>query len=269
MGFYGGQQQVDPREYDPLYSQSGAQPLRKGIFDALPDMLKSSTDAGYRAAGAANAAAGSLAPAMQYGQRVLAGNYLSSPQLQGYLQATRAASDAGFGATRAASNVAAQNARNTAQAGLRAQQADTRAQFSRSGQTFGTGNQLAQEGAQAALQAQLGRNESERQAGIVASDAQRQAGLAQNENAVKGQQFSQERAFQQQAPGMIAQTAGQGVNFLQAVPGLHYSGIEPAVGIIRNLAGGGQVVNPNSYYKPGVGDYAMQGLGVAGAAGLL
>lgn len=269
MGFYGGQQTVDPQEFDPLYSKSGAQDLRKGIFGALPQTMTDATAAGMRASGAATAAAGSLAPAMQYGQRVLNGNYLSSPQLQGYLQATRAASDRGFGATRAASDVAAQNARNTAQAGLRAQQADTRAQFARSGQTFGTGNQLAQEGAQAALQAQLGRNESERQAGIVASDAQRQAGLAQNENAVKGQQFSQERAFQQAAPGMIAQTAGQGVNFLQAAPGLMYSGVEPAVGIIRNLAGGGQIVNPNNYYKPGVGDYAMQGLGIAGAAGLM
>jgi hypothetical protein len=267
MGFYGGQKTVDPQQFDPLYPASGAPQIRSGIFAGLPGAMTAATDAGLRAGQAGTDAAGALAPAVGYGKSVLDGNYLSSPQLLNYLQGTRQASDAGFAATKAAGDVTAQNTREQAVAGLGAQQADTRASFGRNGQAFGTGSELAQQGQMAATQAQLARAETERQSGVTAADAQRQAGLAQSENQAKAQQFSQERGFQQAAPGIIGQAGAQATNLLAAVPGQMYSGVAPAAQILQQLAGNGQVVNPNTYYKPGVGDYALQAAGTAGAAG--
>lgn len=266
-GFYGGQQTQEVKEMDPLFSKSGAQDIRTGIFNQLPGMLTQGQQDAASAQQAARQGATSLAPAMQYAQQAVGGQYLHSPQLQGYLAQTRAASQQAARAGRSASDLAAQNARQAAQAAQQAQLADVRSQFARSGQQFGTGNQLAQQAANVALQTQLGRSEAERQAQLGQMDAARLAQLAAGENAALAENYARERAAQQAATGLVGQLAGQNLNMLQAVPGLAYSGIEPAVNVIRGLAAGGQTVAPGSYYRPGVGDYMLQGIGTLGSVG--
>jgi hypothetical protein len=154
-------------------------------------------------------------------------------------------------------------------AAQQAQLADIRNQYARSGQQFGTGSQLAQQANTAALAAQVARSEAERQASLGQTEAARLAQLAAGENQALAENYARERAAQQQAAGLVGQLGGQQLSMLQAVPGLAYSGIEPAVGVIRGLASGGQTVAPGTYYKPGVGDYALQGLGALGAGGLI
>ena len=267
-GLYGGQKQNPVVEMDPLYSKSGAQDIRTGIFNELPGMLMQGQQDAAAAQNAARQGAASLAPAMQYAQQTVGGKYLNSPQLQGYLAQTRAASQQAARAGRSASDLAAQNARQQGLAAQQAQLADVRNQFARGGQQFGTGNQLAQQASNVALQSQLGRSEAERQAQLGQMDAARLAQLAAGENATLAENYARERANQQAATGLVGQLAGQNLNMLQAVPGLAYSGIEPAVNVIRGLASGGQTVTPGTYYKPGVGDYALQGIGTLGAAGM-
>lgn len=243
MGFYGKQQEVEPREMDPLYSQSGAQPMREGIFNALPGMMIGATAAGQDAANAARRGAGQMGAVGQFGRDVMSGGYLKSPVLDRSLESTRAASDQAAAASQA-----------EARAAQTAQQRAVQSQFSRSGQTFGTANQLAQEGTTAALEAQLDRTEAGRQAQLAATEAQTQA-----------ENYARERGYQMQAPAIVSGAASKPVELLQAVPGMTYSGISPAVEVIRGLASGAPVVNPNTYYKPGAGDYVLQGLGAAGS----
>lgn len=244
MGFYGKQKEVDPREFDPLYSKSGGAELRSEIFGNLPSLMASGTQAANAAADAARKGAASMRPVMQYGQNVLAGGYLNpAPALTKSLDASRAASD-----------VRAENQQTQANNALATQQAATRSQFGRAGQTFGTTNQLAQEGSQAALQAQLAKQEQERQAQANATEA---AILAEN--------YGRERQLQQAASGVVQGAASSPLQMLQSVPGLTYAGITPAAELIRGLAGGGSVVNPNTYYKPGAGDYTLQALGTLGS----
>lgn len=245
MGYFGGQKEVAPREFDPLYSQSGAQPIRTGIFNALPNMAVQATGDANAAAAAAQQGAAAMRPVAAYGNALMGGKYLnSSPALDRSLSATRAASDAAAG-----------NAAATARANLQATQAATRSQFSRAGQTFGTANQLAQEGTSAALEAQSARNESERQAALNAAEA-----------GAKAQNYMNERGLQTQGAGIAQAGATKPVELLQAVPGLRYAGVSPAVEVIRGLASGAPVVNPNTYYKPGAFDYTMQGIGALGSA---
>ena len=45
---------------------------------------------------------------------------------------------------------------------------------------------------------------------------------------------------------------------LSAVPGMRYGGLNESASLATALSGGGQVVNPGSYYKPGVIDYGLQ-----------
>ena len=247
MGFYGGQKEVAPREFDPLYSGSGAADIRKGIFDALPGTMTAATGAARAAQDAAKSGAAAFQPVAQYGRRLLAGDYLNPSPIF----------DKSLATARNAGNVAAAGSAAGARAGLAGQQMDTRAQFGRSGQVFGTGNQLAQEGSRAALEANLNRAEAARTSGVTAA-----------EMGARAANYDAERNRQMAAPGIIGQAASIPLNMLQAIPGLAYAGVDPAVSILRNLAGGGQVVNPNTYYKPGVGDYTLQGIGaLAGGAG--
>lgn len=243
MGFYGGQETVDPKTADPLFGEE-AKKVRTEIFNALPSVGARAQAGAERAAGAATQASGAYGPVMDYGRSVLAGNYLNaSPQLNRALASSRAAS-----------NTAAQAQQAEARANLANQQAATRAQFGRAGQTFGTTNQLAQGGNTAALEAQLGRSEAARL-------AQQQA----TQDQVVAENYGRERQLQQQAPGMINMAATQPVALLQSVPQIEYSALGPAVDITRGLSAG-QASSAN-YYKPGVGDYALQGLGALGAAG--
>ena len=82
----------------------------------------------------------------------------------------------------------------------------------------------------------------------------------------KAENYARERAFQMQAPGIVMMGETKPVELLQSVPASMYSGVMPAAEVIKALAGNGQVINPNTYYKPGVGDYLMQGIGTGAAA---
>jgi len=243
MGFYGGQETVDPKTADPLFGPE-AKKVRTEVFNALPTVGARAQAGAERASQAATQASGAYAPVMDYGRSVLAGNYLNaSPALQRSIASTRAAGD-----------MAAQAQQAEARANLANQQAATRAQFGRSGQTFGTANQLAQTGNTAGLEASLGRSEAARLAQQKATEDQTYA-----------ENYGRERMFQQQAPGMVNMAATQPVQLLQSVPGIEYSALGPAVDITRGLSAG--QASSASYYKPGVGDYTLQGLGALGAAG--
>jgi hypothetical protein len=242
---YGSQKTVDPQEFDPLYSKSGGAELRQGIFGALPGAMGRATQQAENAIGAAQRGAAEMGAVGKFGRSVLRGDYMRNPTL-----------DASLAASRRAGEVASRTAAADARANMAAQQAATRSQFGRAGQGFGTANQLAQEGTAAAMGAQINRAESARLAQQAAIEAQAQA-----------ENVARERGFQMQAPGIVSGAATKPVELLQAVPGLTYAGVSPAVEIIRGLASGSPVVNPNTYYKPGVGDYMLQGAGALGALG--
>lgn len=242
---YGSQKTVAPQEFDPLYSQSGAADLRKGVFAGLPDAMAQATQLGQNAVSAAQRGAADMGAVGRFGKSVLRGDYMRNPAL-----------DASLAASRRAGETAAGAAASDARANMAAQQAATRSQFGRAGQTFGTANQLAQEGTTAALEAQINRGEATRTAQQAAVEAQAQA-----------ENVARERGYQMQAPGIVSAAASKPVELLQAAPGLVYSGVSPAVEVIRGLASGSPVVNPNTYYKPGVGDYMLQGAGALGALG--
>lgn len=243
---YGSQKTVEPKEFDPLYTGSGAQSLREGVFNALPYAMGQATQAGQVAANAAQRGAAEMGAVGRFGRSVLRGDYMQNPAL-----------DASLAASRKAGDVAAGAAASDARANMAAQQAATRSQFGRVGQTFGTANQLAQEGTTAALEAQINRGEAARTAQQGAIEAQAQA-----------ENVARERGYQMQAPAIVSAAASKPVELLQAVPGLTYSGVAPAVDIMRSLASGTPpVVKPDTYYKPGVGDYMLQGIGALGAAG--
>lgn len=245
MGFCGDTKQADPKEMDPLYSQSGGQALRKYVFDALPGIQGRAGAGAQEAVAAARTGARAMAPVSQFGRSVMRGDYLRSPML-----------DRSLAATRAASNTAAQAGAADARANLASAQNASRAQFSRAGQTFGTGNQLAQEGAAAALEAQIGRQEALRQAAMGATEAQTQA-----------ENYARERGYQMAAPQIVSSAASRPVEMLQAIPGLEYAGYDTIANLVKTLASGAPpAMNGNQYYKPGAGDYILQGLGAAGAA---
>jgi hypothetical protein len=245
MGFCGDTKQADPKEMDPLYSQSGGQALRKYVFDALPGIQGRAGAGAQEAIAAARTGARAMAPVGQFGRSVMRGDYLRSPLL-----------DRSLAATRAASNTAAQAGAADARANLASAQNASRAQFSRAGQTFGTGNQLAQEGTAAALEAQIGRQEAMRQAAMGATEAQTQA-----------ENYARERGLQMAAPQIVSSAASRPVEMLQAIPGLEYAGYDTIANLVKTLASGAPpAMNGNQYYKPGAGDYILQGLGAAGAA---
>jgi hypothetical protein len=245
MGCFGSQKQVAPTEMDPLYSKSGGAELRKSIFDALPAAQARAGAGAQQAAAAARAGAQAMAPVGQFGRSVMRGDYLQSPVLNRSLAATRAAS-----------NTAAQASEAEARANLASAQNAARAQFNRAGQTFGTGNQLAQQGTAAGLEAQLGRQEAMRQAAMGATEAQTQA-----------ENYARERGYQMAAPQIVSGAASKPLEMLQAIPGLEYAGYDTMANIIKTLASGTPpAAVGNQYYKPGAGDYVLQGLGAAGAA---
>jgi len=266
MGFYGGQETVAPQEFDNLYSKSGAQPLRKQIFDTLPGNIDAGNKAGAQAAEAARVGAAGFAPIQNYGNELLGGKYLNyNPYLEHGLQTTRAATEGALHQGNAAADTIAHNAISGARADQAGQDAATRAQFARSGMAFSTAGGQAQDATHAALAAQLARGEQNRSAQQDATGAGVQAQLAQQENTARAGSFAQERQLQSQAPGILSNALQMPVNLLQAIPGLMNAGSDSAMNLIRGLATGSQVVNPNTYYKPGVGDYAMQGIGALGS----
>jgi len=245
MGCFGSQKQVAPTEMDPLYSKSGGAELRRSIFDALPGAQERAGAGAQEAITAARTGAQQMAPVGQFGRSVMRGDFLRSPIL-----------DRSLAATRAAANTSGQAAAADARANLTSAQNTARAQFGRAGQTFGTGNQLAQEGTAAALEAQLARQENLRQAGLAANEAQAQA-----------ENYARERSNQMMAPGIVTGALSKPLEMLQAIPGLAYSGYDTMANLVKTLASGSPpAMNGNQYYKPGFGDYALQGLGAAGAA---
>lgn len=246
MGCFGKQKQVAPTEMDPLYSKSGGAELRKQIFDALPAAQERARAGSQQAIAAAQSGAQAMAPIGQYGRSVMRGDYLQSPLLNRSLQATRAAS-----------NTAARSGVSDARANLAAAQTAAQAQYGRAGQTFGTANQLAQQGNSAALEAQIGRQEAMRQGSLAATEAQTQA-----------ENYARERNNQMAAPGIVSAAASKPLEMLQAIPGLEYAGYGDMANIVKTLASGAPpAMVGNQYYKPGAGDYILQGLGAAGAAG--
>jgi hypothetical protein len=266
MGFYGGQETVAPVEQDPLYSKSGAAPIRDKIFKQLPGLIDQGQAAGQRAASAATSGAAMFRPVGQYGMDTLSGKYLYNAPLEAGLARTRGATDAALRTAAASGAARSRSAMAAARAGQAATAGAARSTFARNGQTFGTGAVQAQGAEKAALEAQLARAEADRLASENATRAGTQAGLAQTETGARAASYEAERGRQQAAPGIIAQAASAPVQMLQAVPGLLASGMEPATNLIRNLAAAMPLTNPNTYYKPGIGDYALQALGSAGGA---
>lgn len=140
------------------------------------------------------------------------GSYLGgSPQLQGQL-------DANY--NRALSASADQDAR-------------IRSQFARSGMSFSTANQQAQEANRAAA-----------------------AGQAQGQNAqIIGQNYMAERQLQSQAPQQLATATGAPLSYLGAVPGAYMSPLQTQAGLVQGLSTG-QVATPSTavYNKPGLAE---------------
>jgi len=69
------------------------------------------------------------------------------------------------------------------------------------------------------------------------------------------------------APQIVSSAASRPVEMLQAIPGLEYAGYDTIANLVKTLASGEPpAMNGNQYYKPGAGDYILQGLGAAGAA---
>lgn len=247
MGLCGSNKTVAPQYFDPLgpnaegqHVGSGGPELRNKVFEYLPGLMQSGLANSARAANAAREGAAKFGQIGDYGQSVMRGNYLNaSLPLIKSLQATRAAA-----------NQQAQNTYSGARADLSGIQNQVRSRYNRAGQTFGTGMQQAQESAQAALNADIARAESARLAQQAATEQQ---ALLQN--------YMAERQIQNQAPAYIAMAAEKPFQMLSAVPSIEASGITPSAEILGALASGGSIVSPNTYYKPGLFDYALQGAG--------
>lgn len=248
MAFCGSNKAAPAQWFDSLgpdesgkHGTTGGRPLREQIFSYVPGMIDSGYAAGNEAAAAARAGAGMFSPVGAYGNKVLSGAYLNgSPALDRSLASTRAASD-----------IAARNALNTARAGFSGQVDDTRSQLARSGMTYGTGNQQAAEASRAALEGALAR-----------SEAERVAQLAAGENQVRAQNYMEERKAQAQAPSFISAAAEKPFQLLSVIPSLQAGGLTPAAGLVGSLAGGGSASTDN-YYKPGVFDHGLAALGTA------
>lgn len=248
MAEMGGQKASPAQWFDPLgpdasgkHGTTGGRELRERIFSHVPGLIDSGRAAANRTAWAARDGAASFAPVRDYGQRVLRGDYLNgSPQLDRALAASRAASDRG-----------AQNAMADARANFAGQSAGIQSQFARNGMSFGTANQQATEASRAALEASMARGEQDRLAQIAAQESQ-----------ARLQNYMSERAAQAQAPATIAMAAEKPFQMLSTIPDVEAGGLTPAAGLVSALAGGGQATT-DSYYKPGVYDHALAGLGAA------
>jgi len=248
MGFCGDNKQAPAQWFDPLgpdangrHGNTGGRPLREQIFAQVPGLIESGQRAGAEAAAAARAGAGMFRPVGDYANKVLSGAYLDgSPQLDRAMAATRAASDVG-----------ARNAMADARANYAGQVADTQSDFARGGMTYGTANQQAAEANRAALEAGLARQQQDRIAQLAAV-----------ENQARLQNYMAERAAMNQAPAALAMAAEKPFQMLSTIPGLEAGGLAPSAGLVNSLAGGGSA-STDSYYKPGVFDHILAGMGTA------
>jgi hypothetical protein len=199
-----------PQVLDTMTGQGQQQ--RSNIYSQL-DQNKGAINAGTQAyAGGLKTAAADpgWATAAAEAGKTAGGSYLSgSPQLKAQL-------DANY--NRALSASADQDAR-------------IRSQFARSGMSFSTANQQAQEANRAAA-----------------------AGQAQGQNAqVIGQNYMAERQLQSQAPQALATATGVPLSYLGAVPGAYMSPLQTQAGLVSGLSTG-QVATPSTavYNKPGL-----------------
>lgn len=253
MGLCGSNKTVAPQYFDPLgpnaegqHVGSGGPELRNQIFGYVPGMLEQGRYDASQAANAAKAGAGQFAPVLSYAQSNLRGDYLNgNPAL-----------DRAVATARNASDTAAQSAYGRARADFSGAQRTLQSQYNRAGQTFGTGLQQSQDASRAALNADIAR-----------AEAARQAQLAEAEMGARFNNYQQERAYQNQSPALLSMAAEKPFQMLSAVPSVNASGVLPSAELVGALAGGGSVVTPNTYYKPGIFDYALQGAGTAATAG--
>ena len=261
MGFCGSgsNKTVEPKQFDPIFPGSGGAELRSNIFGLIPSAItQSQTDANL-AARAAQTGAGMFGGVQNYANDLMGGRYLnSSPQLQRAMQQSTQATQNALDAARAASDIGARNQYAAARGNLADQQRRLQSQFARTGQTFGTGMSQAQDAAGVALNAQIAQNEAARQAQLGASQAQAMSDVAGRNLGLEAARLQQERQLQNAAPSIAGMAATKPFELLSTVPGLRYAGLEPAAALTGALAGGGQVVNPNTYYKPGALDYGLQ-----------
>lgn len=253
MGLCGSTKTTAPQYFDPLgpnaagqHTGNGGPELRNQVFSYLPSLMASGQMDAGRAANAARNGAAQFSPVMDYAQASLRGNYLrGTPYL-----------DRAISSARNASTVGANAAYGRARADYANSQRGLRDQYTRAGQTFGTGMLQAQEASRAALNADISR-----------AEASRQSQLAADEMAARYGNYQAERAYQNQAPALISMAAEKPFQLLSAVPSVSAGGLTPSAELIGALAGGGSVVNPGTYYKPGIFDYALQGIGTAATAG--
>lgn len=259
MGLFGSQKTIKPQQFDPLFPGSGGDEIRDNIFGRLPSLMNQSQNDASTASRAAQNAASSFAPLQAYAQNALGGQYLNrSPQLNNAMADARKQTQNALQASRTASDVGAQNQYGNARASLGDQQRRFRSQFARTGQTFGTGMGQAQDSSNVALNSQIARNEASRQAQLAANENQIMASLSDRNLALEAARLQQERQLQQQAGNISAMANTKPFEILSAVPGMRYGGLNESASLATALAGGGQVVNPGSYYKPGAIDYGLQ-----------
>jgi hypothetical protein len=201
-----------PQTVDTITGQGQQQ--RSQIYNSL-NANQGNINAGTQAyAGGLQQAAANpgWATAASEAAKTAGGSYLGgSPQLQGQL-------DANY--NRALSASADQDAR-------------IRSQFARSGMSFSTANQQAQEANRAAA-----------------------AGQAQGQNAqIIGQNYMAERQLQSQAPQALATATGVPLSYLGAVPGAYTSPLQTQAGLVQGLSTG-QVATPSTavYNQPGLAE---------------
>lgn len=259
MGLCGGNETVEPKQFDPLFPGAGGQELRSQVFGYLPGIMEQNLLDNQAAVGAAQQAAGGFGQIGSYANQALGGRFLNrSPQLDRAMGQSRRDTTAALQAARQASDVSAQGQYDAARASLGDQQRRLQSQYARSGQTFGTGAAQAQDAANVALNAQIARNEAARQGQLAASEQQTMADMSARNLGLEAGRLQQERQLQQQAAPLAASAATKPFEILSAVPGLRYGGLNEASTLTGALAGGGSVVNPGSYYKPGALDYGLQ-----------
>lgn len=185
------------------WGTSGAPQIRQGLFNAMqgfsPQMAQSAQDLATRLR--ASAASPAWQQAQDLAQRTMAGTYLSgSPELNRALavqtgQAMAANADA---------------------------LARTKAQFTRAGQAFSTGQQQAGQAATAAAAAQAARNNA----------------LTYLQN------YQTERQAQQAAPGALYTAQAAPLNYLGQIPGALMSPLSQQGQLLTALSGGGNVIMP-------------------------
>lgn len=184
----------------PTFTASGAPQLGAQTLSYLGALMPQMNQAGQGYASALQGAAANpgWASAQSNAASTAAGNYLNgSPELNRALAQNQAAAGAG------AANAAAQQ----------------KSLLAKNGMTWGTGQQQAEQAAQ----------------------AQGNEAAAQTNALAYLQNYQAERQAQNNAGGQLAQAVGAPLNYLSQVPGAYSSGLTPAAQLISGLGSGGQI----------------------------